>query len=182
MSLDLFVAVNAKQIPSSQTLATAVREEGFTVNVAPNFDTSKSCGFVPCPDSTSGFEYTVGPLTAAELTNIGISPEHQQQLAAYDSLIGFHFKTEGDLEVVQTVSSVFARITGGRIIDAESGAIVLPEQALAWARGEFEPELPIEQRNIQTRTRAGTRIPLLRIVLFIIAAFVGVWLAYQSKG
>lgn len=182
MSLDLFVAANAKQIPSSQTLATAVREDGFTVAVAPNFDPSKSCGFVPCPDSTSGFEYTVGPLTAAELTNIGISPEHHQQFVAYDSLVGFHFKTEGDLEVVQAVSSVLARITGGQIIDGESGAIVLPERALAWARGEFEPVLPIGQRNIPTRTRAGKRIPLLRIILLVIAAFVGVWLAHQSRG
>lgn len=182
MSLDLFVAANSKQIPSSQTLAAAVREAGFTVSVTPNFNTSKSCGFVPCSDSTSGFEYTVGPLTAVELTNIGISPEYHQQLVAYDSLVGFHFKTEGDLEVVQAVSSVLARITGGRIIDGESGAIVLPERALAWARGEFEPVFPTRQHNTVARTRPRKGTPLVRIILLVIAAFVGAWLAYQSRG
>lgn len=182
MSLDLFVAANAKKIPHSQQLATAIREAGFTTVIDPNFDTSKSCGYVPCPDATAGFEYTVGPLTADELTHIGISPEHHDQFIAYDSILGFHFKTEGDFEVVQAVSSVLARITGGRIIDGESGAIVPPEQAFAWARGEFEPVIPIEQRNIQTGTRAVKRISLLRIVLFVIAAFVGVWLAHQSRG
>lgn len=139
MSLDFYVALNRKDIPSTDQWASALRDHGFTVLLDLSLDPSTSSGFWSCPDSNQGFEYSVAPLTREELSNLGLSSTNEERLRHFDSLAVLRYKTEADLAVAKPASAVLSNICGGVLIDGESGAFIPSDQALAWARGGYEP-------------------------------------------
>lgn len=136
MSLDIFVLAKASSFPSAQKWADAIRREGFDIKLDRGFDTRVSSGFRPCPTSDRGFEYSFGPLSGSDIEAFDISSE---VVKTFDSIAGLHYKTEADLEISRAASAVLAKLSDGLVIEGESGAVMNPDQALGWARGEFEP-------------------------------------------
>jgi len=140
VSLDLYVVLDSNDVPAAKDWADAIREAGFDVALDRSFETTTSSGFCPCPDSERGFEYSYGELSPSAMQSLNLSPKQQKQLGKFDAIVGFHYKTGADLEVVKAASAVLARITGGLIIETESGDILDSAKALAWARGAYAPE------------------------------------------
>lgn len=141
MSLDLYVVLNRKDLPSAETWASTLRSEGFSVNLDTSPSPATSAGYWPCPGSASGFEYSLGPLDQAEIKNLGVSSRRRQRLRHYDSIAVLSCRTETDLAVAQSAAAVLASISDGLLIEGESAAVMTPDQALAWARGSYEPPL-----------------------------------------
>ncbi|WP_230969759.1 hypothetical protein [Nitrogeniibacter aestuarii] len=173
MSLDFYVALNRKDIPSTDQWASALRDHGFTVLLDPSLDPSTSSGFWPCPDSNQGFEYSVAPLTREELSNLGLSSKNEERLRHFDSLAVLSYKTEADLAVTQPASAVLSNICGGVLIEGESGAFIPADQALDWARGGYEPASETKMQPLLAKRRISS-VTLIKLALFICIA--GYWL------
>lgn len=156
MSLDLYVALNRKDIPSTDQWASALRDHGFTVLLDPSLDPSTFSGFWPCPNSNQGFEYSVAPLTRAELSCLRLSSKDEERLRHFDSLAVLSYKTEADLAVTQPASAVLSNICGGALIDGESGAFIPSDQALDWARGGNEPASETQTQPLLAKRRISS--------------------------
>lgn len=179
MSLDLFVISKKDAVPSSTEWADAVRREGFDVDLDQSFDTRESSGFRPCPTSDRGFEYTFGSLSASDLENFDISPQQQAQVKAFDSVAGLHYKTDADFEVARAVAAVLAKLTGGMVVEPESGAVMSASQALAWARGELEPQSSLPGYS-KVQKQHLSRVTIAKLVLAVL--FVSYLLIRWLKG
>lgn len=141
MSLDLYVVLNRKDLPPAEKWASTVRSHGFSVDLDTALNPATSAGYWPCPDSTSGFEYSVGPLDQTELKSLGVSSKNRERIRVYDSIAVLSYRTETDLSVAQSASAILAKICSGLLIEGESGAVMTPDQAIAWAKGDYEPPL-----------------------------------------
>lgn len=174
MSLDILVIANAAALPSARVWAEAVRREGFNIELDQGFDTQESSGFRPCPGSDRGFEYSIGPLSDSDIADFDFSPRQKNQAKTFDSIVGLHYKTEADFEVVRGASAVLAKLTGGMVVEAESGSVMTSMQALAWARGEFEPE-PSGSSHPIPQKHGWSIITIAKLVLVILIAGYGLF-------
>ena len=179
MSLDLFITGNAKTFPSAREWAAAIKREGFNVELDQTFDTRQSSGFRPCPNSDCGFEYSFGPLSVDDLEGFDVEPNLISEILKHDSIAGLHYKTDCDFEVVKVASAVLANMTGGFVLETESGAMMTSSQALAWARNEFEPQVTVRTSTVARKQRIS-HITIVKLALAI--ALVGYWLWRWLRG
>lgn len=141
MSLDLYVALNRNDLPSAEKWASAVRSHGLSVDLDTALNPATAVGYWPCPDSRSGFEYSVSSLDQTELKNLGVSSKNRERIRLYDSMAVLSYRTEADLSVAQSAAAVLAKICSGLLVEGESAAVMTPDQAIAWAKGDYEPPL-----------------------------------------
>ena len=179
MSLGLFVTGNARTFPSAPEWAAAVKREGFDVDIDETFDSRQSSGFRPCPDSDCGFEYTFGTLSGEDLEEFDIEPRLITDILKHDSIAGFHYKTDCDLVVVKAASAVLAKMTGGFVLESESGAVLNSSQALAWARGQLELQATTRAEAVARRQKLS---PITTVKLALAIALAGYWLLRWVKG
>jgi hypothetical protein len=179
MSLDIFVIATTAALPSAGEWAEAIKREGLNIDLDQSFDTQESSGFRPCPGSDRGFEYSVGPLSDADIKDFDFSPEQKERVKTLDLIVGFHYKTDADFEVVRGASAVLAKLTQGMVVETESGAVMTPMQALAWARGEFEPESSSPNYSLP-QEHDWSLITIAKFVVLIL--IVGYWLFRWATG
>jgi hypothetical protein len=179
VSLDLFVTGNAKTFPSAREWAAAVKREGFDVAIDQTFDTRQSSGFRPCPNSACGFEYTFGRLSPDDLEDFEIAPRQKSEILKYDSIVGLHYKTDADLAVVKAAAAVLAKMTGGFVLEPESGAVLNSSQALAWARNELEPQATTCAKTATPKQKLS---PSTMAKLALAVAIAGYWLLRWVQG
>lgn len=173
MSLNLYVVLNRKDIPSAEQWAATLLRLSFPIELDTSLNPATSTGYWPCPDSTKGFEFSVGPLDQEEPANLGVSPKNWEHIRPYDSVAVLSYENEGDLAVVKAASATLAKIGNGLLIEGESGALMTPDQAIAWARGQYEP--PPENRPPLVLPKQRTsRITWAKLGL--LAFIVGYWL------
>jgi hypothetical protein len=118
----------------------------------------------------------------SDLQNLNLSLQEEKQISGFDSIVGLHYRTESDIEVVNAASSVLAKITGGVVIEAESGVIMNSADALAWARGEYEPIISTtpSPASTQIQHRRLSSLTIAKLVsLVLIAAY---WIYLWAKG
>lgn len=139
MSLEVYVFLDRELLPTARQWASAIRNEGFDVDLDSDFDTNSHTGFLQCPDSKSGFEYIFEPLTKSTIDELNLTPEERSRLDSKNSIVSFGYKTEEDLSVVLAASFALKKISNGILFDAETGAIVETQNALDWAKGEYFP-------------------------------------------
>ena len=130
MSLEVYVFLDHEMLPTANQWASAVGEEGFDLDLDHKFDTKAHTGFLPCPDSNSGFEYYFEPLSEGMIDELNPPPEERSRLESKNSIVSFVYKTEEDLMAVFAASYTLAKISNGILLDAEAGAIVETKNTL----------------------------------------------------
>ncbi|WP_029134439.1 hypothetical protein [Sedimenticola selenatireducens] len=178
MSLDVLVVAKANAIPSAEQWAAAISDEGFSVVFPSDFDTRASSGFLPSNVAGQGFEYSFGGLLREDIDSFDIAPQHAENIRASDSLVGLHYKDEPSFELIKAASAVLAKLTGGIVIEAESGASMNAKEALAWARGELEPvPLCSSHRAIHKPGISGVTWVKIALVISIACVWIFRWLS-----
>lgn len=179
MSLDLYVALNRRDLPTAEDWAATARSHGLTLNLDTSLSPNTSVGYWPCPDAHAGFEYSIGPLDQAEADHLGLSAGNRKRLRPFDSLAVLSCRSDKDFAVAQCASAVIAKRCNGLVIDGESAAVMTPDQAIDWVQGRYEPPpdkrrpafLPKRQVSAMTWARLG--------LLVLIASF---WLIRWATG
>lgn len=133
MSVDLIVYLRRAGMPKASRWAEAIRNAGFPVDFEYDFDSESAAGFRPCTfrGELSGFEYYSSHLSEEERDQRGAPPE-------CDFCV--NLVTHSDLRDFATsliAASVLAEITGGVLVDPQSGKAYPAGSVLTWAREEI---------------------------------------------
>lgn len=178
MSLEVYVFLDRDLLPTASEWASAIRGAGFDVDMYADFDTKTHSGFLPCPDSHTGFEYYFEALTESMISDLNPSPAERSRLEFKNSIVSFVFKTDTDLKVVKAASYVLANISNGIIFDAEAGAIVETENILNWVNGAYSPAPWNSPENLETPRdiRSWERIHWFRWIQIIAILIFSVYL------
>lgn len=133
MSYDLNVYLSRKNMPTPTAWRTAIIAAGFPVELDSEFDVETFSGFLPSPvrGEMSGFEYYARPALADEMQELGL-----------DSNINFTVQFvigSRPLELVSALSaaSILVSISGGLLVDPQSGESFSPSEAIAWAQTQI---------------------------------------------
>jgi len=120
MSYDLNVYLDRQKMPSPETWKASITRAGFPVELDDDFDVESFSGFLPCPvkGEISGFEYYSSKLSPDEVATLRL-PKN------LNFSIQFNIGSR-PLELVSALaaSSVLATLTGGVLVDPQSGARV----------------------------------------------------------
>jgi hypothetical protein len=130
MSYDLNVYLARADMPSPGDWRAAIIQAGFPVELKAEFDVETFTGFLPAPvhGKLSGFEYYASSLGSEEAQELGLG-----------SSINFCIQfTVGSrpLELVSALaaSGTLANLSGGSLVDSQSGESYSSTEALAWAK------------------------------------------------
>jgi hypothetical protein len=133
MSVDLIVYLRQAAMPSPKDWQEAIQTAEFPVELDMNFDPATFRGFLPCKfnGEPSGFEYFVSPRRAEEAVELG---------APRDADLSVTLVTHSDLRelaVAVSAASALCRVSGGLLVDPQSGETYTPESVLVWAREQL---------------------------------------------
>jgi hypothetical protein len=133
MSYDLNVYLDRGKMPSPENWKASITRTGFPVELDSDFDVDSFTGFLPCPvnGEISGFEYYSSKLSPDEVARLGL-PRN------VNFSIQFNIGSR-PLELISALaaSSVLTLLTGGLLVDPQSGNSYVGEEALAWAKDEI---------------------------------------------
>ena len=141
MSVEHLIIVKNQEMVSAQDWSTAIRHQGFELDLEPAFDTLSYGGWVSCRyhDHRTGFDYEYLPLLAGMLEQQEESlvgdRDHIVVLTAYRSF------RQGMAAMI--ASAVLARLTGGLFVEGGEGPFFNGAEAILFAR-ESERELERE--------------------------------------
>jgi hypothetical protein len=127
-------------MPSPELWAKAIRDAGFPVDLDSDFNPDTDIGFQPCRlrGVLSGFEYYSSRISKQDQQDLGVPPD-------YDFSV--NLVTHSDLREFATsliAASVLCQVSGGLLVDPQTGEQHALSGVLAWAREQlasFEREL-----------------------------------------
>jgi len=110
----------------------AIRVAGFLVDIDTDFDVDVFSGFLPCKyeGNLVGFEYCASRLDAKDA--------HEMGAAGSDLVVTF--TTHADLRECASslaAASVLCQVSGGILIDPQSGESFVGAAAVEWAKREL---------------------------------------------
>lgn len=134
MSYDLNVYLSRHNMPTPAAWRAAIIAAGFAVELDSAFDVEMFSGFLPSPvrGEMSGFEYYASPTTVDETQELGL-----EQNINFSVLFVIGSRP---LELVSALSaaSVLASVSGGTLVDPQSGETFSSSGAIAWARTQID--------------------------------------------
>jgi hypothetical protein len=127
MSQLIRVYLSGSRLPDVALWQAALTAHGFAFVLDPSVSLPTHGGYLPvtCDGIETGFEFGVDPVSAAEIAAFG----GRDQRATFRWGSDLH-----ELVAASACAAVFAALTGGVYLDAESGDVVPAETALADAR------------------------------------------------
>jgi hypothetical protein len=133
VSVDLIVYLPRASMPAPERWANAIRDAGFPVELDADFDPDTATGFRPCRfrGVQSGFEYYSSRLSEQERRELGAPPGCNFSVA---------LTTHADLREFATsliAASVLCHVSGGLLVDPQSGEQLPAPGVLAWAREQL---------------------------------------------
>lgn len=134
MSVDLNVYLHRASMPNPSDWQEAIRAAGFPVEIDTGFDVDTFTGFLPCKldSQLSGFEYFASPL----------DPEEAMELEAPAGAdFSVTFVTHANLRELAAslaAASVLCQVSGGLLVDPQSGESYSGGDAVTWAKAELE--------------------------------------------
>jgi hypothetical protein len=132
MSVTMSVFLKQSRMPSPADWATAIRANGFDMELDSDFDVRTFSGFLPCKykNEPGGFEYFWGAARDAALEG-----EEAAQVGDRDAEVSF--VTHSDFRELMTsviASAVLCACADGVLWDTEAGEMIPAAKALEWAR------------------------------------------------
>lgn len=180
MSICFHVFLRRDRLPDPRKWANAILENGFSIALNTAFDPVMHSGYLPCPgDEGAGFEYYLDSAASSDL----VSDESSKRLVrGCDVVATFCFGgRQSDLAAARAASATLTRITGGILLDAESGHFIDADSVLDWAHesnyqplGELHMPPPINQTSTPVK-------PIRKIWIVSIGLFLGLLIAYLLK-
>jgi hypothetical protein len=133
MSVDLIVYLRRSAMPSPSAWQQAIRATGLPVELDHDFDPDTFSGFLPCRlrGTASGFEYFAGRLSPAEAAEVGapLGSDFSVTLATHSDLKEFACSA--------VAAGALAQISGGLLVDPQSGESFTAGDAVAWSTEQF---------------------------------------------
>lgn len=133
MSYDLNVYLSRQNMPTPTAWRAAIIAAGFPVELDSEFDVETFTGFLPSPvrGEISGFEYYARSAAPEETQELGLEP-------SINFTVQFVIGSR-PLELVSALSaaSVLAVVSGGSLVDPQSGESFSPSEAIAWAQTQI---------------------------------------------
>ncbi len=167
MSIDIFIALERDRLPTAEAWVDRIASEGFDVEMDRDFDPHSFSGYLPCPDESQGFEYSIGEI-ASELPALNPSPNQAHLLSGQDALVCLSSRSESDLLAAQAASASLALITDGFVIDGESGVVMTASEARAWALGDCIPARPSSPTMAPRPNSQWTVFRMVQVIIFVI--------------
>jgi len=130
MSRDVSVYLAVKNMPTTSQWKAEIINENFPVELDDDFNPLTFSGFLPCPvnGEISGFEYYSSPLDANILKELNTSVPLDFDIT---------FSTGNyPLELISALAtaSCLAKLTGGILVDFQTGQQVNSTEAVSWAK------------------------------------------------
>jgi hypothetical protein len=164
------VFMDRSRLPAAAEWARVIRESGFDVQLAADFEPGSFSGYLPCPDDRTGFEYYLESFTTPTLE---IGDAGAKAIGARDTVASLRFSGRAsDRNAASAAAATLTAMTDGVLFDTEPGHFISADEALAWARNErFEPVAISHRRSMRRRARLTAPIILrLLIILFLVLA------------
>jgi hypothetical protein len=164
------VFLDRARLPAAADWARLIREGGFDVALATDFDPATHSGYLPCPDDLTGFEYYLESFTAPTFE---IGDAGARAVGPRNSVASLRFSGRpSDRNAATAAAATLAAMTDGVLFDTEPGHFIPAEQALAWARNErYQPIATYHRRAARRKARLTPPIILrLLIIAFLVAA------------
>ncbi len=133
MSVDLIVYLRRSAMPSPSAWQQAIAAMGTPVELDHDFDPDTFSGFLPCKlrGAVAGFEYFAGPLSPTEAAEVGAPPGSDFSV----TLVTHSDRKEFACSAV--AAGALARVSGGLLVDPQSGESFPAANATAWAAEQF---------------------------------------------
>lgn len=133
MSVDLIVYLRRSAMPTRTAWQRAITEAGFPVEMDTDIDLDTFSGFLPCRlcGTLSGFEYFAGPMSPSEAADVGAPPgsDFSVTLVTHSDLKEFACSA--------VAAGTLAQISGGLLVDPQSGESFPAADAMGWAAEQF---------------------------------------------
>ncbi len=140
MSVDLIVYLRRSAMPTPARWQRSVGDAGFPVELDTDFDVETFSGFLPCKfrGADSGFEYFSTSVDERERAEAGTPSgvDFAVTLATHSDPREFASSL--------LVSGALCHVSGGRLVDPQSGESISSERVLGWVREQLsglEPHL-----------------------------------------
>ncbi len=133
MSVDLIVYLRRSAMPTPASWQQAISDSGFPVELDTDFDPDTFSGFLPSKlrGAVSGFEYFAARLSAVEAAKAGAPAG-----ADFSVTLVTHSDIR-ELACSAAAASALARVSGGLLVDPQSGDSVAAADAVNWATDLF---------------------------------------------
>jgi hypothetical protein len=133
MSVDLIVYLRRSAMLTPVGWQQAICDAGFPVELDTDIDLATFSGFLPCKlrGVLSGFEYFAGLLSEPGANEVGAAPgsDFSVTLVTHSDLREF--------ACAAAAAGVLARVSGGLLVDPQSGESFAASDALEWAAEQF---------------------------------------------
>lgn len=164
------VFLDRERLPTGADWARMIREAGFDVQLATEFEPTSHSGYLPCPDDRTGFEYYLESFAAPtlEIGDVGAQVIGERKTVASLRFSG----RPADQTAATAAAATLTAMTDGVLFDTEPGHFIGANEALAWARNErYQPLATYRRRAMRRRARLTAPVILrLLIILFLVAA------------
>jgi hypothetical protein len=132
VSVVMSVLLSRSTMPRPGEWATAIRSNGFDMDMDSDFDASCFTGFIPCKygGNEAGFEYLCEAASKSKLAD-----RLAARVGHRDTVV--RFVTHSDLRELATsmiASAVLCSLTDGILWETEADPVVTAPNALEWAR------------------------------------------------
>lgn len=177
MSICFHVFLRRDRLPHPRKWANAIMQNGFSVALDTAFDPATHSGYLPCPDEAAGFEFYLASVASSDL----VPDESSKRLVSdCDVVATFCFGgRQSDLVAAVAASATLAKMTGGILLDAESGHFIGADSVLDWAHessyqplGELHMPPPINQTSIPVKLIRKIWIVSIGLLLGLLIAFL----------
>ena len=133
MSVDLIVYLRRRAMPTPAAWQQAIINAGFPVEMDIDFEPDTFSGFLPCKlhGEQFGFEYFAAPLSDAQRAEVNApaGSDFSVTLATHSDLREFACSV--------AASSALAQVSGGLLVDPQSGDSFPASDVAAWASEQF---------------------------------------------
>jgi len=164
------VFLDRSRLPAAGDWARLIREGGFEVELATDFDPATHSGYWPCPDDRTGFEYYLESFT---VPTFEIGEAGARAVGSRNSVASLRFSGRpSDRNAATAAAATLAAMTDGVLFDTEPGHFIPADETLAWARNErYRLVATAHRRSMRRRARLTPPIILrLLIILFLVVA------------
>ena len=133
MSVEVYVFLNASDLPSSAAWQAAIRTAEFPIDLDSTFNPKQHSGFVPCKfsGSATGFEY----LLSSQEDVVSAYPDLQRLVRPYDSAVSFSWG--GDLNecgAAILTAAVLTKLCSGVMYDPQDDLRLTGIEPISYAR------------------------------------------------
>ncbi len=168
------VFLDRARLPAAADWARLIREAGFDVELAPDFEPAAHSGYLPCPDDRTGFEYYLESFAAPTFE---IGDAGAKAIGPRNTVASLRFSGRpSDRNAATAAAATLTAITDGVLFDTEPGHFIAADEALAWARNERYQPIAIFHRRAMRRKARLTAPIILRLLIILFLVFAIYWL------